>query len=603
MTVRFRLLRHSFLITAAAVLSLGGQRSSAAIHAGNGIDLPMDRQPLLPTLQKAQTYNPAYLVLWHQALTEHSVQVRCHICQALAHAGRAKFPGLTPFLATLENLAAGKDEKPVLRQSAVQALAAINNPSAAPALLRAEKRGGIDVALVADPALVRWHYKPAIKWWRSQLRNRQVEAPVEISAITSLMEFPDQLAISRLRQLVLNEEADIRIRLAAAQALAKLHAQEVVGMAEKLLAGRGPIGLQPNLLAALLVSQGHNTAQQHILAALARNKNLAVRVIAVRCLLHANWHELSPDAQTLAKARNSTMRLLAARLARRQRNVAILTRLLNDARRPVRWYARDALVRLGQDTNLAAPIEHSLMQLLTSGHPRQQRQAALALGLLNYQPAAGALLALLHETSHPGVRLGALVALRRLAVPDTLAALLVYAKRDAAISRRMAGPTMRSQPASAVEFRYCGDELAQLLQLFGKTRYRPAIGLMEKFIPKHSPFDVTARAAAIWALGRIYAGDKKSPLVQLFQGRLADQSLMDPEAPMVRRMAAIALARLGSTASLSELRGFFGEEPTSDIGLACRWAIGKLTGKMPARPMIQNDFRSAFIAPQASNPQ
>ncbi|NNM88352.1 MAG: HEAT repeat domain-containing protein, partial [Phycisphaerae bacterium] len=572
MTERFRLLRHFFLITAAAVLLPGGQHGTAAIHPGDGIDLPMDRQPLLPTLQKAQTYNPAYLALWHQALAEHSIQVRCQVCEALAHAGRAKFPGLTPFLTTLEDLAAGTDEKPALRQSAVQTLTAINNPSAAPAVLEAEKRGGIDVALEADPALVRWHYKPALKWWRSQLRNRHVEAPVEVSAITSLMQFSDQNATSQLRQLVLNEAADIRIRLAAAKALAKLHAKGVGGMAEKLLAGHGPIGLQTNLLALWLVSQGRNTAQQHILAALARNENLAVRVIAVRCLLRANWHELSPDAQALAKARSSTMRLLAAQLARREKNVAILARLLNDARRPVRWYAREALVRLGRETNLAAPIEHILMQLLPSSHPRQQRQAALALGLLNYQPAAGALLHLLHDNSHPGVRLGALVALRRLAAPDTLAALLVYARHDAGISRRMADPKMRSQPASAVQFRYCGDELAQLLQLFGKTRYRPASGLMEKFIPKHSPYDVTARAAAIWALGKIYAGNRKSPLVELFQGRLADESLMDPEAPVVRRMAAISLARLGSTASLSELQGFYVEEPTSPKPVRCRWS-------------------------------
>ena len=603
MTDKHRLWRHFFLMTGAAVLLLGGGRGSAAIRAGDGIDQPMDRQPLLPTLQRAETYAPAYLVLWHQALAEHSVQVRCHVCEALAHAGRAGFPGLTSFMTTLENLAAGREEKAVLRQSAVQALAAINNPSAAPALLQAEKRGGVDVALVADRALVRWHYKPAMKWWRWRLLNGHVEVPVEVSAITSIMELSDQRAISRLRQLVLDEAVDIRIRLAAAKAIAKLHAQGVVGMAEKLLVGHPAAQVQPDLLAALLVSGGHSTAQQHVLAALAHNENLAVRLIAVRSLLRTNWHELSPDTQTLAKARNSTIRLLAARLARREKNVAILAGLLNDARRPVRWYARDALVRLGRKTNLAASIEHTLMKLLISSHPRQQRQAALALGLLNYKPAAGALLRLLRENSHPGVRLGALVALRRLAVPDTLATLLIYAQRDAAISRRMANPKMRSQLTSAEQFRSCGDELTQLLQLFGKCRYRPASALLEKFIPKHSPYDVTARAAAIWALGKIYAGDKNSPLVGLFQGRLADQALMYPEAPAVRRMSAISLARLGSTASLSELQAFFSQGPTSNIGLACRWAIGKLTGKMPARPMIPVVFRSTFIAPRSSDPQ
>ncbi len=585
------------------MLLLGGGRGSAAIRAGDGIDQPMNRHPLLPTLQTTETYDPAYLVLWRQALAEHSVQVRCHVCEALAHAGREKFSGLTSFMTTLENFAAGREEKPVLRQSAVQALAAINNPSAAPALLQAEKRGGVDVALVADRALVRWHYRPAMKWWRSRLLDRRVAALVEISAITSIAKMPDPQAISHLRQLVLNNGTDIRIRLAAARALARLHAKGVAGMAKKLLGEHLQVAVEPDLIAVWLVSAGYNAPQQNILAALVRNKNLAVRVIAVRCLLRANWHALTPDTQTLAKARYSTIRILAARLARREKNVAILSRLLNDVRRPVRWYARDALVRLGRQTRLAAPIEHVLMKLLTVDHPRQQRQAALALGMLNYQPAAGALLQLLREKLHPGVQLGALVALRRLAVPDTLVPLFIYAKHEAAISRRMAGPSKRVQAATAKEFRTCNDELAQLLQLFGKKRYRPAGALLEKFIPKKSPYGTTARAAAIWALGKIDAGDKNSPLVGLFQGRLADQSMLDPEAPAVRQMSAISLARLDSVASLSEMQGFFAEEPTSNVGLACRWAIGKLTGKMPARPMVPVEFRSNFITPKQPNSQ
>lgn len=596
MTETAQWLRQTLLTTGAVVLLLAGGKASAMIHAGNGIDQPMDHQPRLPTLKKAETYDPVYLSLWREALAQPSVQVRCHVCEALAQAGRVGFPGLNTLATSLENLAAGRHVKSVLRQSAVRALAAINNPSAAAALLQADKLGGVDVALVANPALVRWHYKPAVKWWRSQLLSRQVEAPVEVSAITSIMKMRDVRAVSRLRQLVLNEANDIRVRVAAAKALAYLHAKGVAGMAKKILTMHPEP--EAELLAVFLTSGGHSAAQQNILANLAGNEHAAVQVIAVRCLLRVNWRELSPDTQALANGRNSTLRLLAARLARRGMNVAVLEKLLNDARRSVRWYARAALVQLGRQTSLAAPIEQDLMKLADSNQRLQQRQAALALGMLDYKPAAGILLRLLRERLHPGVRLGALVALRRLAVPGTLAPLLVYAKHVAATSRRMADPKMSVQPAARKTFQTCGAELAQLLQLFGKCGYRPASALLEKFIPKHSPYASVARAGAIWALGKIYAGDKTSPLVGLFQGRLADQSLMDPEYPAVRRMSAISLARLRSKASLSELRGFFGEEPTSHIGLACRWAIGKLTGKMPVRPMIQVEFRNDFIAPR-----
>ena len=75
---------------------------------------------------------------------------------------------------------------------------------------------------------------------------------------------------------------------------------------------------------------------------------------------------------------------------------------------------------------------------------------------------------------------------------------------------------------------------------------------------------------------------------------------MGPDAPPVRRMAAISLARMNAKQSLDALRLHSnGKEPDADIVVnACRWAVGQLTGEpVPPAGVIEVLQKDWFLVP------
>ena len=143
-----------------------------------------------------------------------------------------------------------------------------------------------------------------------------------------------------------------------------------------------------------------------------------------------------------------------------------------------------------------------------------------------------------------------------------------------------------------------GRETTQLMMAMGDMDYRPAEPLMRRYIPKGS-FDVMARAAAIWALGKLREGRADSTLVTLLEGRLADIHPPVPEMEEVRRFSAIALGRMQDAAPLETLHSFLEMEQTNvEIGGACRWAIIQITGEQlpPLRP-FDVDQTGWFLKP------
>ena len=116
-------------------------------------------------------------------------------------------------------------------------------------------------------------------------------------------------------------------------------------------------------------------------------------------------------------------------------------------------------------------------------------------------------------------------------------------------------------------------------------RYRPAVPLLKEYLPLPPPPLVQGksglrgnlvrqpalRAAAVWSLGQIYAGDPQADMVATLQQRLEKE-----DTRMVRAMAAISLGRMKakdlepSTALL-----YKDETDLPEVRLACpgRWNI------------------------------
>jgi len=177
-------------------------------------------------------------------------------------------------------------------------------------------------------------------------------------------------------------------------------------------------------------------------------------------------------------------------------------------------------------------------------------------------------------------------------------------KRHADILRSGPAGGLRSVPAEALD-----RHLAQLIQFLGAARYQPADAPLRAIVPRFvrsgfppgfTPVGGEARAATVWALGHLHDGKPDDALVTLIEGRLTGDGAMGRDDERVRRMSAVALARMGAKQSLPSLRDLSAEkQPVTDVvAVACRWGIWRLTGEaIPPAGTIEVPQRDWFIVP------
>ena len=216
---------------------------------------------------------------------------------------------------------------------------------------------------------------------------------------------------------------------------------------------------------------------------------------------------------------------------------------------------------------------------------RGQEQAALLLGVLQHQTAAGRMIALLNS-DRPEVRLAAIVGLRRLGDLANMPALLAHAQ--SLVDQDKLSDTDKK-------------ELSQINQTFGLLVYNtPEVqSLLGKFISKKSPFGIDARAAAIWALGRIHEAKPDRQLIANLNRRINDISPMNPEAEQVRAQSAIAIGRMKPQNAPGGIRKFSDpKESGLELAWACRWALQQITGEaQPPLEPAQVESRQWFLVP------
>jgi HEAT repeat protein len=256
--------------------------------------------------------------------------------------------------------------------------------------------------------------------------------------------------------------------------------------------------------------------------------------------------------------------------------------LLDDPVPAVRTYAADQLTALARRAGLRAAVLQAANRMLQGEQSwRGLEQAALVAGALDDESAADRLLELL-DHDRPEVMLAAGWALRRLAVPRTLPPLLDYVQRQ--MQRKLTGS---ATPALRKRMIYRDQQLAQIHQAFGLMDYQPADPVLRQFIAKGYHTGSNSRAAAVWALGMLHAGEPDDRLVRAFVGRLSDVNPMKPEAGDVRRMAAVSLGRMKADRGKGALQRFTDDAANDAVRVACLWALSELTGEpfaLEARP-------------------
>jgi HEAT repeat protein len=281
-------------------------------------------------------------------------------------------------------------------------------------------------------------------------------------------------------------------------------------------------------------------------------------------------------------------------------NVARLADRLDDPHPEVRRSARAALRQFAQQKDLHDLVVAQTVRLLAAPSWRGQEQAAILLTQLEHRPAAGRLVELL-TSPRPDVYITSAWALRMLDIPETLPAILRHVETET--RRQLAGKPApgRDAPVELVEH-----QLSQLNQFFGARKYEPADLALRQFVPKRSDkLGGEARAAGIWALGRLHENSGDKGLASEFEARLQDVGSIPPEDDRVRRMSAIALGQLKATAALPSLRKFAGDrKPSFDpVGNACAWAIAKIAGEaVPAPENLHRIYLDWFLSAEGSAP-
>jgi HEAT repeat protein len=575
-----------------------------ALACGDELDSVMYAQPEIPVSRVVKTYPAGLLELWVPALEHPEREVRSRAALALAQAHEGGMPGTASAVPALIRLLDRTDEPPAVVASAVRALVVLDARGAAPAFLRLAKSEDPDLCPVVELALAHWDHKPARDVWLERI------APTPLhrhgaQAIRYLGMVRDERAAPRLRELALSDEAAPPVRLAAARALGEIRTSGSEADAMKLSGAGGPPGRTARLVAASLLRRHTGAEAVQLLQGLARDPDPTVALVAVTRLGELDPGHVLPVLSAVLLNEGAEVRgqgVAAMVRTPSDEHVRTLARRLSDSHPNVRVQARQGLRGLAADRR-ALVIEQT-MSVLNGGKWQGQEQAAILLAQLDHKPAAERLVKLL-TTNRPEVAVSTGWAVRQLAVPETLPAVLDHVKaRHAALLRPAPPAWLREVTPEALD-----RQLSQLVQFIGQARYEkadPALrALAPRFLrpgmpPVFSPVRPEARAAALWALGLIHEGKPDDALVALVQERLTGDGSAGRDDPRVRRMAAVALAHMQAQQSLPALKAFAdGTKPTAEVvPNACRWALGQLTREpVPPTGVVEVPQRDWFLVP------
>jgi HEAT repeat protein len=248
--------------------------------------------------------------------------------------------------------------------------------------------------------------------------------------------------------------------------------------------------------------------------------------------------------------------------------------LLADAHPGVRREVCEGLVRLAEKPELIEPIRDAARQVLAGDRWQGQEQAALLLGALEYKPVADRLVELL-ESPRPEVMVASAWALRKVAVPETIPALIDKAQRQTERRRQVEVPGAE-------------DQIVHLFEALGVLKADDALPLLVQYIPKPVPnINERSRSAAVWAIGQVSSGKPDAELADALAARINDFSDQNPEFNLVKQMGAVALARIQAVDQAPLLREMATAMLPLPLRAAMRWAVQELTGEElpPLEPM------------------
>lgn len=583
------------------VLGAGGGRVVCAQVVG---DDPVLLDPVLDPVERRVDFNARTKELWVQALGRKDSETKCRAAEAIARAAGLGMPGLGDTGATLSAMLDEQGQPVEVKLALLHAIIALKLPGSGPQLLAHGKTDGLEALLLTDGALAERNELAARALWRERLTDGAVSGQALASAMRCLGAVQDADAATALLVIAMDVKRDASLRIAAAQALAAIGPKGLDESAAELV--KSPKGID-HVVAVSLLARGKTDLARATLSQLAADDDAVVVARAVAALVAMDPLSLTAIQGNLLKHADADVRrntVLGVAGQKTPEAVELLGGMLGDPSQKVRRAAAAGLVGLDREAGLSAKVRAVATAAISDSNSHAVEQGANVLGEVRETPAAKGLLGLL-DSVHPEVRLAAVVALRRLAVAETCPALLEYASK--LVTEWTAMPlgkpeTMKRRLDGKME-----PQLIELFEAFGLMRYEASEKLLMKFVPKDVMFGGDSRAAAVWALGKIYANRAPATPGQLggaLAGRLMDMDIMHPEFMSVRCAAAIALGHMKNPASVGTLRSAYGTPPEmQEVQSACRWAIQEITGKPqpPVAPVLNTPPQS-FLEPLNTQP-
>ena len=537
-------------------------------------DFLMDSDPQLEIPAPVANVNPAYKKLWIAALQRPEADMQRMAAETIARAHEAGMPDLIAAVPSLEKILQAESAHPASRFAAARALIVLDSRGSAAKLFEASKVAGAEVRQLVEPALARWDFGAARTVWIERLNAPQTRRRDLILAIRGLAVVREEAALASVMTLVNDRAAEIDLRMEASAAAGQISDSGLDQAAEKLARDTKTPYFVNQLCALRLLSrhQGENVVE--LLTGLAGHAEPAVAAAALNRLNEIDSGLVLPLAESAVKNRDPLVRRAAiqAWLALPTADRASrLCELLVDPHPGIRKDVSVGLKKLAASAELQATIGEATLRVIDA--ERVHVEPVELLGALEYKPAAQRLVELL-ETPRDDVMVSAAWSLRKLAVQETVPALIDKANRQTERRRHETVPAL-------------DDQVAHLFEALGVLQAKDSMPLLMQYVSKDFYQGDRSRGAAIWAIGRLMEGTRNSELEDQLSERITDFADRQPETPRVKQMSAIALARMKADDQALLLKGvMFRSARPVELAVALRWAVKQLTNEdlPPAEP-------------------
>ncbi|MEO1998574.1 MAG: HEAT repeat domain-containing protein, partial [Planctomycetaceae bacterium] len=443
---------------------------------------------------------------------------------------------------------------------------------------------GADLRQLVEPALATWGNALAKTVWIERIGTAETRPRDLILAIRGLGETAEQSVLSDLLSVTSDLTRNPQFRLEAAIAAGKIAETGLEQHADRLARNtRTPLFVN-QLCAIRLLARHSSEGARQLLIDLASHEEPVVDAAALQRLNEIDSSLVLPLAKSAIQSSDPQVRRQGAMCMLRLpavSHIAPLSKLLADPHPGLRREICEALLRLSEQPELGELIRDAALQVLAGDSWQGQEQAALLLGVLEHQPAADRLVELL-ESPRLEVRLPVAWALRKVAVQETIPALIDQARRLTVRRRNEEQPGLDEQ-------------VAHLFEALGVLHAVDATPLLlEEYVPKRAGWHLS-RGAAIWALGRLNEGTRDAEIEAALTERILDFEPQPTERLLVKQMCAIALGRMQAVDQAPMMRQYAtsddvqiapSDSAPSDhsnavmrLNLALRWAVRELTGE------------------------